>query len=48
MIEAVFPLPHYDFMMWYLIKHRDNFTLAFLTYSVVKFDKLTFYAESEN
>jgi hypothetical protein len=26
MREAVLPLPHYAFMEWCLVKHRDNFT----------------------
>jgi hypothetical protein len=24
------PLPHYAFMLWCLVKHRDNFTFTFL------------------
>jgi hypothetical protein len=26
---AVPPLPHYAFMAWCLVKHRDNFTFTF-------------------
>jgi hypothetical protein len=26
---AVPPLPHYVFMAWCLVKHRDNFTFTF-------------------
>jgi len=41
MCGAMIPLPHtlscqgtllstgYDFMAWYLVKHRDNFTFTF-------------------
>jgi len=26
--NAVSPLPQYDFMGWYLVKHKDNFTFT--------------------
>jgi len=31
MSEAIPPLPQYAFMAWYLVTHRDNFTLPNLT-----------------
>jgi hypothetical protein len=29
MVVAISALPRYVFVAWYLIKHRDNFTLTF-------------------
>jgi hypothetical protein len=33
---AVPPLPQYVFMVWYLVKHRDNFTFTFAEQSAGK------------
>jgi len=30
MSGAIPPFPHYAFMLWCLVKHRDNFTFTFL------------------
>jgi hypothetical protein len=32
MCGAIPPLPHYVFMAWYLVKHRDNFAFNFFTF----------------
>jgi hypothetical protein len=35
---AIPPLPQYAFMVWGLVKHRDNFTFTFLLlqYSILR------------
>jgi hypothetical protein len=33
MSEAIPPLPQYAFMAWYLVTHRDNFTLYFYLFN---------------
>jgi hypothetical protein len=30
MSGAIHPLPHFAFMAWFLVKHRDNFTSTFI------------------
>jgi hypothetical protein len=30
MRECIPPLPHYAFMAWFLVKHRDKFTFTVL------------------
>jgi hypothetical protein len=32
MRRAMPPLPQYAFMVWYLVKHRENFTFYLLNY----------------
>jgi hypothetical protein len=35
MCGAILPLPQYVFMVWCLVKHRDNFTFTFRGVRVV-------------
>jgi hypothetical protein len=57
---AIPPLPQYAFMVWYLVKHRDNFTFYFKKLEVgyiikmlqhrvnMKFTQLTWSMDNEN
>jgi hypothetical protein len=36
MSGAVYPLPQYAFMVWCLVKHRDNFTFTFYFYHAME------------
>jgi len=35
MSGAVLSLPHYAFMAWCLVKHMDNFTLLYVTQTLL-------------